>query len=1288
MEINAIHIDGFGKFSRLSIEDLPSGLVIFTGANEAGKSTLFTFIRRMFFGIPNTRCNLYPPLEGGKHGGRLAVIDSAGDRWVIERNAGRKDDAKVVLPDGNAGGRAELLKLLGHADRNVFENIYAFGLEELQSFETLNNQSINSKLYSAGTGVGVSISGLMDSISSSENNLYKPRGSKPLINELFREIGKTEEKIAEFEGAQKKYDSLHFELEQRTGDIDQLKEKSLNIRNKLNHIQNLLSVWEDWRALQESKTALEGLPGLESFPEKGEEKLTRLREKIEEIKETISRLEQELEKNAVKERSLSPDESLLGQKDAVLELESGLGKYRSEVKNLPSLEINLSQEEAGLSELLMELGPKWNEEALDHFDRSIPAKETVIQMRRSVKEIEDQIKETGNELQQILNSIERVSQENDSFEESLLVHRTQVIELGNGIEKYRTDKDLLHSETREVQDRKAELKENLSGLGEGWDESTLARFERSTPSKETVIGKRREMEEAEKTIERYRDRLELALGEIKEVRGEIEALEEKLEAYSKLPNPEEVKQGLEAVSYLRVNHPLLREKESEFKNLEKDLEKEEMLFAAFGPRKTEYEGGLPLWPAGMLLIAGGIGLVYEYMNNSLLSGLGIFILLFATSAAYFLKARKKPSNPPVGEEQLKGTEARKQKAQDSKEKLSGEIASLKEYMKTRAKKCGFEDIPDPSVREQKADELQRVLLDLKTAGELHQGKEKLQKKRDKLNAAYQELEGKLKVGESRQEEVLQEWKEWLVSSGFKPELSPEHVLELLSGIRACLENQKNVKELEKQVHLREAAIKKYEEEALGVLGACERPVLGIALESEIAKLREDVSFASNQAERMRILEVESEDLNRKKEELKARLLEERTQRDTLSEKWTLWLGAYGLDPSLSVESVLEIFSVIRTCFDRQRAIRKLEEQIASSRTSIEAYEAKVTGVLQECGRPFSGLSFDTRIEKLRLDLEQASEETRSLQQLKTRSKELDIELQAARDKYEDAAKELAVLLESGSAATEEVFCENARLRTQRTELERGEREAEQQILRISGDGEKYDIFIEELQASDPLGLEEENRRLEEGLKTLEQETTENMDRRGAIGNQIEQLEHGSEGSLARVMQESLLEGLHEKSREWASLVLARKVLAKAIEVYEKERQPAVIVESQAFFSKITGGRYTRIYSPLNSSEIYVEDREGHHKSVPELSRGTAEQLYLSLRFGFIREFGRHSESLPVVFDDVLVNFDPERCKNTCEAIKDLVSGNQVFYFTCHPETVQMLVERFPEARAVDLEKVA
>ena len=107
---------------------------------------------------------------------------------------------------------------------------------------------------------------------------------------------------------------------------------------------------------------------------------------------------------------------------------------------------------------------------------------------------------------------------------------------------------------------------------------------------------------------------------------------------------------------------------------------------------------------------------------------------------------------------------------------------------------------------------------------------------------------------------------------------------------------------------------------------------------------------------------------------------------------------------------------------------------------------------------------------------------------------------------------------------------------------------------------------------------------------------------------------------------ALAEDMHKKSRNWAVQVLANEILGKAIEVYEKERQPTVIIEAQSFLSKITNNRYKRIYSPL-SSDIFVED---HY---------------------------------PIVFDDILVNFDPERSRNAIEGIIELAETNQVLYFT-------------------------
>ena len=73
-----------------------------------------------------------------------------------------------------------------------------------------------------------------------------------------------------------------------------------------------------------------------------------------------------------------------------------------------------------------------------------------------------------------------------------------------------------------------------------------------------------------------------------------------------------------------------------------------------------------------------------------------------------------------------------------------------------------------------------------------------------------------------------------------------------------------------------------------------------------------------------------------------------------------------------------------------------------------------------------------------------------------------------------------------------------------------------------------------------------------------------------------------------------------------------------------------------------------------------------------LSRGTAEQLYLSLRFGYIQEFGRRARPLPVVMDDILVNFDPQRVRAAISTMLELAAKNQILFFTCHPETVSLL----------------
>ena len=117
---------------------------------------------------------------------------------------------------------------------------------------------------------------------------------------------------------------------------------------------------------------------------------------------------------------------------------------------------------------------------------------------------------------------------------------------------------------------------------------------------------------------------------------------------------------------------------------------------------------------------------------------------------------------------------------------------------------------------------------------------------------------------------------------------------------------------------------------------------------------------------------------------------------------------------------------------------------------------------------------------------------------------------------------------------------------------------------------------------------------------------------------------------------------------------------------------------------MTEGRYARVIAPLDGGDIQVERADGVRLSPQLLSRGTAEQLYLAMRLALVREYANHVDPLPVVFDDIFVNFDPGRSRTTFKAIRDMCTTHQVLLFTCHPHLVKQVEEVVPEATVFPL----
>ncbi|MBC7294028.1 MAG: AAA family ATPase, partial [Thermoleophilia bacterium] len=130
MRVTGWAIEGFGIFRSLVVENLPDGLVVFQGPNEAGKSTLLAFLRNTLFGFRGgSRSPQYPPLNGGRHGGRVFLLMREGP-VTVERIA--KRPARITFADGTELDDVAFQQRIGGVDYQIFSTVFAFSLDELR----------------------------------------------------------------------------------------------------------------------------------------------------------------------------------------------------------------------------------------------------------------------------------------------------------------------------------------------------------------------------------------------------------------------------------------------------------------------------------------------------------------------------------------------------------------------------------------------------------------------------------------------------------------------------------------------------------------------------------------------------------------------------------------------------------------------------------------------------------------------------------------------------------------------------------------------------------------------------------------------------------------------------------------------------------------------------------------------------------------------------------------------------------------------------------------------------
>ena len=167
--------------------------------------------------------------------------------------------------------------------------------------------------------------------------------------------------------------------------------------------------------------------------------------------------------------------------------------------------------------------------------------------------------------------------------------------------------------------------------------------------------------------------------------------------------------------------------------------------------------------------------------------------------------------------------------------------------------------------------------------------------------------------------------------------------------------------------------------------------------------------------------------------------------------------------------------------------------------------------------------------------------------------------------------------------------------------------------------------------------------------------------------------------------------LDEVLNSWMLLGCARLLLARTLRHHEQERQPAVLARAAERFAKVTDGRYLSLLPSIGEDgsreAIRVVSASGSELDASALSRGSIEQLYLCLRIGLAETFAERAQALPIILDDVLVNFDPRRAGAVAEVIAETAEHHQVLFFTCHPHLSELVLRTAPQAQLLELNQI-
>ena len=172
------------------------------------------------------------------------------------------------------------------------------------------------------------------------------------------------------------------------------------------------------------------------------------------------------------------------------------------------------------------------------------------------------------------------------------------------------------------------------------------------------------------------------------------------------------------------------------------------------------------------------------------------------------------------------------------------------------------------------------------------------------------------------------------------------------------------------------------------------------------------------------------------------------------------------------------------------------------------------------------------------------------------------------------------------------------------------------------------------------------------------------------------LDGTDQAARAEAKRQEAIAAMADAAERYLRLQTAARLLKWSIEKFRENKQGPMLSKASTIFNGLTMDSFGRLLvdSEGDTPRLFGIRPSGEQVDVTGMSEGSRDQLYLALRLAALELQVEQGFSMPLIADDLFINFDDRRTAAGLKVMGDLSRSMQVVFLTHHDHLVPLAKE--------------